>query len=62
MDKELFQTALRVLQQVNKRLPVDSKDAENLKNAAPSSHKGLAVDLIAVEIIQRQLKKRPKTD
>ena len=60
MDKEMFQTALRVLQQINKRLPVAPEDAEKLRKAAPAGHADLALDQIAVEIIQQQLKKPPK--
>ena len=60
MDKELFQTALRVLQQINKRLPVSPQDADRVRAAAPPELAGLALDQIAVELIQRQLKKRPE--
>ncbi len=60
MDKQLFQTALRALQQINKRLPVDHEDAEALKRAAPPSHANLPLDQVAVEIIQQHLKKHPK--
>ena len=59
MEKELFQTALRVLQQINKRLPVNPSDAEIVRAAAPPSHTGLALDVIAVEIIQSYLQKQP---
>ena len=59
MDKELFQTALRVLQQINKRMPVDPGDAEVVRQAAPASHSGLALDVIAVEVIQSYLRKQP---
>jgi hypothetical protein len=59
MDKELFQTALRVLQQINKGLPVAPEDAEKIQKAAPASHAGLELDQIAVELIQSQLKERP---
>jgi len=60
MDKELFQTALRVLQQINKRLPVTPEDAEKVQKAAPATHAGLALDQVAVELIQSQLRKRPE--
>ena len=60
MDKELFQTALRVLQQINKRLPVAPEDEETVRDAAPPGFAGLALDQIAVELIQRQLRKRPQ--
>ena len=59
MDKELFQIALRVLQQINKRMPVDPGDAEVVRKAAPDSHSGLALDVIAVEVIQSYLRKQP---
>jgi hypothetical protein len=58
MDKELFQTALRVLQQINKRLPVAPGDAAKVREAAPAEVAGLSLDQIAVELIQRQLRKR----
>ena len=58
MDKELFQTALRVLQQINKRLPVDPADAEIVRKAAPPAHADMALDLVAVEIIQGHLRKK----
>lgn len=58
MDKELFQTALRVLQQINKRMPVNPEDAEIVRRAAPPAHTGMALDLIAVEIIQGHLRKK----
>lgn len=60
MDRALFQIALHVLQQINKRLPYDPADAETLRKAAPPSHADLPVDQIAVEIIQRILAKRTK--
>ena len=60
MDKELFQTALRVLQQINKQLGVDPDDERKLRQAAPCDLAGLALDQIAVELIQRQLRKRPE--
>ena len=59
MDKELFQIALRVLQQINKRLPVAPEDEETVRRAAPGDLAGLALDQIAVELIQKQLRKRP---
>jgi hypothetical protein len=59
MDKDLFQTALRALQQINKRLPVAPEDAEKLKQGAPPDFSGLPIDQIAVEIIQSRLRKRP---
>ena len=59
MDKELFQTALRVLQQINKRLPVAPADANRIRDAAPPELAGLGIDQIAVELIQRQLKRKP---
>jgi len=59
MDKELFQTALRVLQQINKRLPIRSEDEERLRQSAPSNFAGLDLDQIAVEIIQSHLRKKP---
>ena len=58
MDKELFQTALRVLQQINKRMPVNPEDAETVRKAAPPAHADMALDLIAVEIIQGHLRKK----
>jgi len=58
MDRDLFQTALRVLQQINKRLPVAPEDAAKLKECAPPEFKGEALDLIAVEIVQRGLRKK----
>jgi hypothetical protein len=59
VDKELFQIALRALQQVNKGLPVASEDAETLTQAAPQAFSGLPIDQIAVEIIQSRLRKKP---
>lgn len=58
MDKELFQTALRVLQQINKHLPVKPGDAETLRQAAPQRLAGLNLDQIAVEMIQGYLRDR----
>lgn len=58
MDKELFQTALRVLQQINKRMPVNPEDAERVRQGAPPGHVDMALDLIAVEIIQGHLRKK----
>ena len=58
MDKELFETALRVLQQINKRLPVAAADAESLAKAAPENLAGLSLDEIAVEMIQAHLRKK----
>ena len=58
MDKELFQTALRVLQQINKRLPVTPGDAETLREAAPESLAALSLDQIAVEMIQGYLREK----
>lgn len=54
----MFQTALRVLQQINKGIPVAPEDAERVQNAAPASHAGLALDVIAVELIQSHLHKK----
>ena len=59
MDKDLFQTALRALQQINKRLPVDPEDARKLEQNSPPEVAGLPIDQIAVEIIQSRLRKRP---
>lgn len=56
MDKELFQTALRVLQQINKRLPVSTEDSDKLRKAAPPAYAGLDLDTIAVEIVQQYLR------
>ena len=61
MDKELFQTALRVLQQINKRLPVPPEDAQKLRDCAPPGFADLSIDQIAVEIIQAGLKRRPQS-
>jgi hypothetical protein len=60
MDKELFQTALRVLQQINKRLPIRSEDEERLRQSAPRNFAGLDLDQIAVEVIQSHLRKKPQ--
>jgi hypothetical protein len=59
MDKELFQTALRVLQQVNKQQPVSPADAAAVRQAAPPEYGDLGIDQIAVELIQRWLKRKP---
>jgi hypothetical protein len=58
MDKELFQTALRVLQQVNKQQPISPADAETVRRAAPPEYGHLGIDQIAVELIQRWLKRK----
>jgi hypothetical protein len=60
MDKELFQTALRVLQQINKRLPVQAEDEALLRRAAPQNFNGLDLDQIAVALVQAHLKKKPE--
>ena len=60
MDKDLFQTALRVLQQINKRLPVPPEDGQKIRESAPPGFAGLALDSIAVEIIQSALRKKPE--
>ena len=60
MDKELFQTALRALQQINKRLPVAPEDAEAIRKAASPALAGLNLDQIAVEMIQEYLRKKPQ--
>jgi hypothetical protein len=60
MDKELFQTALRVLQHINKRLPVAPEDAERVRQAAPRHLAGLHLDQIAVEMIQAHLGRKPQ--
>lgn len=60
MDKETFQTALRVLQQINKRLPVAPEDAEKIRQLAPPPLTGLGLDQIAVEMIQQYLRKKPQ--
>lgn len=63
MDKETFQAALRVLQQINKRLPVAPEDAEKVRQSAPPPLAGLGLDQIAVEMIQQYLRKKPsRTD
>lgn len=59
MDKETFQTALRVLQQINKRLPVAPEDAEKIRRSAPPPLVGLSLDQIAVEMIQQYLSRKP---
>lgn len=59
MDKQLFQLALRALQQVNKKEPVQPEDAEALRKAAPPGFENLPLDQIAVEIIQSRLRKKP---
>jgi hypothetical protein len=57
MDRNLLQTALRVLQQINKKLPVTPEDEAVLRRNAAPTHVKLALDLIACEIIQREVKK-----
>jgi hypothetical protein len=59
MDKETFQAALRVLQQINKRLPVAPEDAEKIRQSAPPPLAGLGLDQIAVEMIQQYLRRKP---
>ena len=55
--KELLQTALRVLQRINRKLPVDPEDERVIRENAAVSHVGQSLDLMAVEIIQRLVKK-----
>jgi len=55
--KELLQTALRVLQRINRQQPVAPEDEEALRQNAAASHAGLGLDQIAIEIIQRLVKK-----
>lgn len=59
MDKQLFQLALRALQQVNKKEPIPPDDADALRKAAPPGFENLSLDQIAVEIIQSRLRKKP---
>lgn len=60
MDKETFQTALRVLQQINKHLPVAPEDADKVRRSAPPPLVGLGLDQIAVAMIQEYLRNKPQ--
>lgn len=56
-QKELLQTALRVLQRINRKLPVEPEDERLIRENTAPSHVGQGLDMIAVEIIQRLVKK-----
>jgi hypothetical protein len=54
-DPELFQAAHRVWTQFNTGLPLATADVALLKNTARAEERRLRIDVLACNIIQREL-------